>query len=130
MSAQATQRFDAIWRRAQVESPLADGGAIDQLMELVAELLDVEQIQQVAHGRISSYLFDMTPLALSGMGWNVMTVAAPPQDELEARMQADFLHEQRQATDSIGLCFQIMLAPHRTESVCQQCAAIGRPQPR
>jgi hypothetical protein len=115
MSAQATQRFDAIWRRAQVESPLADGGAIDQLMELVAELLDVEQIQQVAHGRISSYLFDMTPLALSGMGWNVMTVAAPPQDELEARMQADFLHEQRQATDSIGLCFQIMLAPHRPE---------------
>ncbi|MFN9199232.1 MAG: AAA family ATPase [Planctomycetaceae bacterium] len=115
MSAPAIQRFDAIWRRALVESPLVPEGAIDQLMDLLAELLDVEQIQQVSHSRISSHLYDMTPLALSGMGWNVMTVAAPPQDELEARMQADFLHEQRQATDSIGLCFQIMLAPHRPE---------------
>ena len=106
-------QFDDLWARAMRESPLAPDGAVDQLMSRLADFLDVEQIQHVAVHDASAYLYDLTTLGLSGMGWNVFVVSRAPQSEEEARSQAEFLDEQKRATDSIGFCFYLYLENER-----------------
>ncbi len=124
-------RFEELWQKSLSESPLQPDGGIDQLMELLADVLEVEQIQHVAVGKASAYLFDLTSLGFSGMGWNVLVVTKSPQSDEECRFQAEFLNEQKHATDSIGFCFQLFLETKRPEpnpyvGVMQQAVTLCR----
>lgn len=113
-------QFEDLWNRAVRESQVGylresrvDREAVDQLMELVADFLDVEQIQNDTAQIASAYLYDMTALGFSGMDWNVFVVSRAPASEEEAASQAKFLYEQKCATDSIGFSFYLYLESER-----------------
>jgi len=82
-------------------------------MELLEDCLDVEQIQYAVVGKAASFLFDLSPLGFSGMGYNVLVVSPPPDNQIDERWQAEFLTEQKHATDSIGFCFHLYLSNER-----------------
>ena len=106
-------RFVEIWPRALRESPPEPNGAVGDLMELLEGCFDVEQIQNAVVGKAASFLFDLSSLGFSGMGYNVLIVSPPPADAEEERWQAEFLSEQKHATDSLGFCFHLYLADER-----------------
>ena len=103
-------RFQEVWSRALKDQQLATDSGVRELMQLLEQFLEVEQIENVSVGNAMSFLFDFSTMGFSGLGWNVVVVSPPPANDLESRWQAEFLAEQKQATDSIGLCFQIYLA--------------------
>ena len=110
-------RFFAIWERALVESTPNPTGAIGELMSLLEDCFDVEQIQHAVLDNFVTYavayLFDFGPLGFSGMGYNVFVISRVPADEHESRAQANFLAEQKHATDSLGFCFHLYLSNSR-----------------
>jgi hypothetical protein len=82
-------------------------------MSLIEDCFDVEQIQQAIQDNCIACLFDLGALGFSGMGYNVFVVSRVPADEEEARAQANFLSEQKHATDSLGFCFHLYLTDER-----------------
>lgn len=106
-------RFSDVWSRAVQEASPDPQGAVGQLMAYIAEFFGCEQIDNARVRNCASFVFDLTPLGFSGMGWNVLIVSHPPENDDEARWQADFLAEQKQAADSIGFCFHLYLSDDR-----------------
>jgi|GEM_PF-1654612 len=124
-------RFAEIWPRALLEVPPDPNGAVGELVRLLEEFLDVEQIQHAAIGNSLSFLFNLSSLGLSGLGWNVLLVSPPPSDESDEVWQAEFLAEQKHVTDSIGYCFHLYLAnvpppKNRFVGVSQEAVFLGR----
>jgi hypothetical protein len=102
-------RFQEVWLRALKDYEHGTDVGVRELMQLLEQFLEVEQIENVNVGNSMSFLFDFSTLGFSGLGWNVVVVSPPPTNDAESRWQAEFLAEQKQATDSIGLCFHIYL---------------------
>ena len=124
-------RFTELWPRVLRESPPNPEGAVGELMALLEECLDVEQIQHAIVGEAASFLFDLSSLGFSGMGYNVLIVSPPPANTEEERWQADFLLEQKHAIDSIGFCFHLYLTNTRPErnafvGTMQEAVFLGR----
>ena len=124
-------RFAEIWPRALRELPPNPDGAVGDLAQLLEEFLDVEQVQHAAVGNAISFLFNLSSLGLSGLGWNVLVVSPPPNGDEEENWQAEFLAEQKHATDSIGYCFHLYLAnakppKNRFVGVSQEAVFLAR----
>ncbi|MFO0867786.1 MAG: hypothetical protein U0935_02460 [Pirellulales bacterium] len=103
-------QFPEIWSRVMRDDPPNPQGALGELMKLLEEVFNCEQIDHVVVKNSASFLFDLRALGFSGLGWNVLIVSPPPRNDDEARWQAEFLAEQKQAADSIGFCFQLYLS--------------------
>lgn len=107
------RRFAQMWPQVLLEVPPDPSGMAGLLMNLIEECFEVEQIQNAISRNAAAFLFDLSPLGFSGMDYNVMVVSPPPADDQEARWQAEFLAEQKQATDSLGYCFHLYLSDQR-----------------
>jgi len=113
-------RFRQIWPKLLREDrPYEDSAAAD-LMYLLEDVFEIQSIQHTRAGNAVSFLFDLSSLGFSGMGWNVVVVSPPPANQKDARWQARFLTEQKYAADSTGFCFHVYLCdemPPRNEYV-------------
>ncbi|MCY2963072.1 MAG: hypothetical protein NT069_05355 [Planctomycetota bacterium] len=81
-----------------------------ELLGLLAGFLDVDQIHHEAVGPATACVLDFTPLGFSGLGWNVVVVSPAPNSPEESQFQAQFLNDQKNATDSVGYSFHIYLS--------------------
>lgn len=107
------QRFESIWSLC-LDSPSADPeGAVGDVMQLLEEFLDVEQIESAVSDDAAAFLFDMSNLGFSGLGWNVVVVSHAPESDEAEQWQASFLADQKMATDSTGICFHILMTEDR-----------------
>ena len=73
-------RLAEVWPRAVRERPPNPAGAVGELIALFELFLDVEQIQNVVVENAASFLFDLSSLGFSGMGYNVLVVSPPPRN--------------------------------------------------
>jgi hypothetical protein len=103
-------QFPEIWSRLLSETTLDPQGALRDLLKMLEEVLTCEQIDHVIVNNSASFLFDLRPMGFNGLGWNIFIVSSPPENDSEARWQAEFLAEQKQAADSIGFCFHLYLS--------------------
>src|SRR5262249_49271114 len=102
--------FSDVWQNACREDHPHPAGAAGQLLAALAALLDVEQVQEQPINRAALFLCDLSSLAFSRMDLNVVMVAQPPRDADEAREQANLLAGYKQAVESVGFCFPILLS--------------------
>ena len=101
--------FAEIWRDATAESIIPAQGAVGELMVVLAENLEVEQIEFANIPPALFFLVDLSSLGFKGMDLNVVMVTHPPRNEIEAHKQASLLGEYRDAVKSFGFCFVIQL---------------------
>ncbi len=109
--------FQQIWAdclkhpfRDQEHSPTP----VHELMSELAQLLDVEIVEEAEHGHGSEkdtiFLMDLSSLGFAGMDINAVLVSRPAIGEGRQRDQARLLLEYQTALKSIGLCFHIILS--------------------
>lgn len=114
-----SQDFERIWAAATQECPPQPMGAAGQLVQSIADLLDVDQVEHSSIDPAAFFLVDFSSLGFIGMDLNLLAVLHIPTDdsvaEVQYRLLADFSH----MVNITGFCFFIYLTdhplPHRPE---------------
>lgn len=105
--------MEALFRTAWVEACQEvfphPGEAAGRLMTLIADRLDIEQVQFERINDSAIFLFDLSKLDLPGMDFNVMMITQAARSAEDESRQADQLASYKNSIKSAGYCFHIIL---------------------
>lgn len=102
--------FSNLWHNACSELHPDPKGAAGKLVNAIADLLSVEQVEYESIEDSALFLMDLGVLGFKGMDFNVIMISHPPRNKNEEKEQARLLSDYKRAVGSVGYCLHILLS--------------------